>query len=58
MQEKRSDIEIRNAQQVAKLLTGIFDQHSSKTGPSIPAEEFEKLSHAQICGSQIPEISP
>ena len=46
------------AKQVAELLTGLFDQHCSKAGPSIPPEEFAKLSHAQICGSKIPKIGP
>ena len=55
---QRSDIEVRSAQQVAEVLTGLFDQHCSKAGPSIPPEEFAKLSHAQICGSKIPKIGP
>ena len=53
---QRSDIEVRDARQVAELLTGIFDQHCTRSGPSIPPEEFAKLSHAKICGSQLPRI--
>ena len=52
----RHDIETREAPQVAELLTSVFDQHCTKKGPSIPPEEFAKLSHAKICGSQLPRI--
>ena len=52
----RPDIETRQAPQVAELLISLFDQSCTKKGPSIPPEEFAKLSHAKICGSQLPRI--
>ena len=54
---QRSDIEGRTPQEIAQGLTAAFDKHCSGKGPSIPPEEFAKLSHAKICGSQIPKIS-
>ena len=52
----RGDIETRQAPEVAELLISLFDKHCTKAGPSIPPEEFAKLSHAKICGSQLPRI--
>ncbi len=50
----RFGIEGYTANEVAKTLTGVFDELCSGEGPSISPEEFAKLSHAQICSSQIP----
>jgi len=50
----RERIEQRAAQEVAADLVAAFDRHCSKSGPSIPPEQFAKLSHVQACGSSIP----
>jgi hypothetical protein len=43
-----------NEEQVAGALAQAFDLHCTRTGPSIPAEEFRKIRPYQGCGSQIP----
>jgi putative YphP/YqiW family bacilliredoxin len=50
----RERIEGRTAPEIAADLVAAFDQHCSKAGPSIPPEQFAKLSHVQACGSSIP----
>lgn len=50
----RERIEQRSAQDVAADLVEAFNRHCSKSGPSIPPEQFAKLSHVQACGSSIP----
>lgn len=50
----RERIEQRSAQEVAADLVAAFDRHCSKAGPSIPPEQFARLSHVQACGSSIP----
>lgn len=52
----RSSIEGRYPQDLAQELVKAFDAHCSKPGPSIPPEEFAKLSYAKMCGSGIPRI--
>lgn len=44
---ERKDIEGRMARDIAKDLIRAFDQYCSKPGPSVPAEQFEKLPVAQ-----------
>jgi len=48
-------IEGRHPKQVADMLITAFNQHCSKQGPSIPAEDYAKLVHAKACGSKIPK---
>jgi putative YphP/YqiW family bacilliredoxin len=50
----RERIEGRTAPEIAADLVEAFNQHCSKPGPSIPPEQFAKLSHVQACGSSIP----
>jgi putative YphP/YqiW family bacilliredoxin len=50
----RERIEGRQAQEIAADLVAAFDRHCSKPGPSIPPDQFAKLSHVQACGSSIP----
>jgi len=52
----RSGIEGRSPQEIAEALVGAFDKFCKRPGPSIPREEFEKLSHIKMCGSQIPRM--
>jgi len=52
----RSSIEGRYPQDLAAALVEAFDKHCTKAGPSIPAEQFAKLSHAKVCGSSIPRM--
>lgn len=53
----RSMIEGRMPQQIASELGRVFNEHCSRTGPSIPAEDFAQVSHAVACGSTIPRFS-
>ena len=52
----RSSLEGRYAQEVSEALVKAFDAHCTKAGPSIPPEQFAKLGHAKVCGSQIPRM--
>lgn len=54
---ERRHIEGRTPDQVAQLLVEVFDRFCSRSGPSIPREQFAKLSHAQVCGSSIPRLN-
>lgn len=51
----RDRIEGRQAQEIAADLVAAFDRHCSKTGPSIPRDQYEKLNFVQACGSSIPK---
>lgn len=51
---QRFEIENKTADQVAAILKSWFDAHCSAQGPSIPPEEFAKLTPYQACGSKIP----
>ncbi|MCF8259660.1 MAG: BrxA/BrxB family bacilliredoxin [Melioribacteraceae bacterium] len=50
----RHHIEGRTADELSNLLTHVFAEHCSNTGPSITPEQYEKLVHARACGSKIP----
>lgn len=50
----RSDIEGCPPQELAGRLIEIFNVHCSRSGPSVPPEQFAKLSFAQVCGSSLP----
>jgi putative YphP/YqiW family bacilliredoxin len=52
----RSDIEGRSPQEIAGALVKAFNEHCSRKGPSMPPEEFAKLKHIKMCGSQIPRF--
>ena len=52
----RSAIEGRYPQDLAADLVDAFNKHCTKSGPSIPADQFAKLSHAKVCGSSIPRM--
>ena len=50
----RDRIEGRQAQEIAADLVEAFNKHCSKSGPSIPPDQYANLSFVQACGSQIP----
>lgn len=52
----RSDIEGRYPDQLAQKMAGVFQEHCSKQGPSIPAEQYAQVVHAVQCGSSIPRF--
>jgi len=52
----RDRIEGRTAPEIAADLVEAFNRHCSKTGPSIPPEQFAKLRNVQACGSNIPKM--
>lgn len=51
---ERRDIEGRRPGEIAETLAQVFDQHCSRTGPSVPPEVFAQIEHAVACGSRIP----
>lgn len=55
---ERRHIESQDAHQVASILANWFDEHCTRSGPSIPAEEFERISPFKACGSSIPLAAP
>lgn len=54
---ERRHIEQMNAESIAEALSNAFNEHCSANGPSIPAEEFAKITAIQQCGSSIPLYS-
>ena len=55
---QRTDLQQMNEDQVASALRSAFDEHCTRTGPSIPEDEFRKIRPYRGCGSQIPLASP
>lgn len=51
---ERSDIEGRSPVEISEALKRAYGAMCSRKGPSIPAEEFEKLEAVQRCGSTAP----
>lgn len=51
---ERRDIENRTADQVAAELLAWFNSSCNRPGPSIPREEFERITPFRACGSTIP----
>jgi len=51
---QRHDIEGRSAEELAEKLSAAFDKHCRRPAPSIPADKYEALVHARVCGSTIP----
>ncbi|MBX7256359.1 MAG: BrxA/BrxB family bacilliredoxin [Candidatus Hydrogenedentes bacterium] len=51
---QRQHIETMTPVDIANVLKDIFNKECNTPGPSIPAEEFEKISPIQQCGSSIP----
>ena len=51
---ERRYIERMNVEQIAEALEKAFSDNCTRTGPSVPAETYEKVVHARQCGSQIP----
>jgi putative YphP/YqiW family bacilliredoxin len=54
---QRTDLQQMDGQQVSVALRKAFDEHCTKTGPSIDPEKFEQIVPHQGCGSQIPLLS-
>lgn len=50
----RHHIEGRSPEQIAAILTEVFEKFCSNEGPSITKEKYDKLVHAKMCGSRIP----
>jgi putative YphP/YqiW family bacilliredoxin len=53
---QRSDLQQMTDDQVAAALKGAFDEHCTKTGPSVDPEKFRQLQPYRGCGSQIPMV--
>jgi putative YphP/YqiW family bacilliredoxin len=54
---QRTDLQQMNEEQVSQALCSAFDEHCSRTGPSIAPEEFQKIRPYRGCGSKIPLAS-
>lgn len=54
---QRHDIEGRSAEEIAEELRRNFDVLCGRPGPSIPAEEYERLEYDRVCGSRIPRLN-
>jgi putative YphP/YqiW family bacilliredoxin len=54
---QRTDLQQMDEEQVAAALTGAFERHCSKAGPSVDPETFRKLVPHRACGSSIPVIN-
>ncbi len=50
----RLDIEGRTAAEISQDLMVAFEKFCSAKGPSVPADQFEKVLYAKMCGSKIP----
>lgn len=50
----RFEIEGYSPDQIAKKLTGAFDEFCSRQGPSVSKEQYEAVQYAKVCGSKIP----
>lgn len=50
----RLEIEGRTASEISQDLMTTFERFCSAQGPSVPADEFEKILYAKMCGSKIP----
>lgn len=50
---ERMMIEGRSPEQIAMDLMDAYDKHCTAKGPSIPAEQYDKLGFAQVCGSKL-----
>jgi hypothetical protein len=54
---ERRHIELMGVDEIAGELAKAFRQHCTRTGPSVPADVYEKVVHMRQCGSQIPSFS-
>jgi len=51
---QRYDIEGRRKEEIAAILTEVFNELCTNEGPSISPEDFAKVEYAKMCGSKIP----
>ena len=51
---ERHRVENRTPQDIAADLVAAFDRCCTRSGPSIPPEEFAKIVPVHVCGSSIP----
>lgn len=51
---QRSDLQQMGEEQVAAALRGAFDEHCSRSGPSVDPETFARIRPYRGCGSRIP----
>ncbi|HEO66231.1 MAG TPA: BrxA/BrxB family bacilliredoxin [Spirochaetes bacterium] len=53
---ERIHIQELTAETLADQLVDTFNEHCTKTGPSVPKEEYDKLSFTITCGSKISRV--
>ena len=53
---ERQGIEGRLPREIAESLTRAFDKSCTRSGPSIPRAEFEKIAPVHVCGSSLPRF--
>jgi len=52
----RYEIEGNGPEKIAEDLIDAFNKYCTRRGPSISKEDYAKLEHAKMCGSEIPKI--
>lgn len=50
---ERFDIQSMDAEEVSENCVKAYEEHCTKTGPSISAEDYAKLDHTIMCGSNV-----
>ena len=53
---QRTDLQQMDDEQVAAALRQAFDEHCTRTGPSVDPEKFREIQPYRGCGSQIPVV--
>jgi putative YphP/YqiW family bacilliredoxin len=54
---ERKDLVNKSPEEISDILRNVFDQNCSRTGPSIPASEYEQLSNVVQCSSNLPRYT-
>lgn len=50
----RIEIERKRAEDIANILSSLFNERCTRKGPSISPEEYEKFKYKRMCGSKVP----
>ena len=51
---ERKDLVDKSPEEIAEILTKVFEQQCKRTGPSISPEKYNKLDNVIMCSSNIP----
>lgn len=53
---ERKDLVNREPEQISDILTGIFDSHCTRPGPSIDPKIYDNLNFTVMCSSNLPRF--